>query len=315
MAEKLSRTKRYEDLRNRLDEETTAAQEDKINQQTGFARLSRTQHKALAHANDLNVSTAPSRSSVQEATNNNSPVMEDLLGEVKRYNIDQGNRITDDTQINILRQLDQNPSSMHRNTHIVPMEEEKTGGTMKIQKPEIEQDVDGVATYMPNQKLTRINPIQTKPEVVEEPKVGMDDSVQSYVAQEDEDHSPEATYTNIVLGSQDILVDDTADTDHLSLFDTTKPSKQEEVLEQPKKEAQPKRTKTHKAKKSKSKKVQDSQEMPSAKIRMSTRDLEEMENEPKSKSGMIINVILVVLVLLLIASLAATFYFITQIGA
>ncbi len=218
MAEKLSRTKRYEDLRNRLDEETTAAQEDKINQQTGFARLSRTQHKALAHANDLNVSTAPSRSSVQEATNNNSPVMEDLLGEVKRYNIDQGNRITDDTQINILRQLDQNPSSMHRNTHIVPMEEEKTGGTMKIQKPEIEQDVDGVATYMPNQKLTRINPIQTKPEVVEEPKVGMDDSVQSYVAQEDEDHSPEATYTNIVLGSQDILVDDTADTDHLSLL-------------------------------------------------------------------------------------------------
>lgn len=102
MAEKLSRTKRYEDLRNRLDEETTAAQEDKINQQTGFARLSRTQHKALAHANDLNVSTAPSRSSVQEATNNNSPVMEDLLGEVKRYNIDQGNRITDDTQINNL---------------------------------------------------------------------------------------------------------------------------------------------------------------------------------------------------------------------
>ena len=241
--------------------------------------------------------------------------MEDLLGEVKRYNIDQGNRITDDTQINILRQLDQKPSSMYRNTHIVPMEEEETGGTMKIQKPEIEQDVDGVATYMPNQKLTRINPIQTKPEIVEEPKVGMDDSVQSYVAQEDEDQSPEATYTNIVLGSQDILADDTADTDHLSLFDTTKPSKQEEVLEQPKKEAQPKRTKTHKAKKSKSKKVQDSQEMPSAKIRMSTRDLEEMENEPKSKSGMIINVILVVLVLLLIASLAATFYFITQIGA
>lgn len=315
MAEKLSRTKRYEDLRNRLDEETTAAQEDKINQQTGFARLSRTQHKALAHANDLNVSTAPSRSSVQEATNNNSPVMEDLLGEVKRYNIDQGNRITDDTQINILRQLDQKPSSMHRNTHIVPMEEEEAGGTMKIQKPEIEQDVDGVATYMPNQKLTRINPIQTKPELVEEPKVGMDDSVQSYVGQEDEDHSPEATYTNIVLGSQDILADDTADTDHLSLFDTTNPSKHEEVLEQPKKEAQPKRTKTHKAKKSKSKKVQDSQEMPSAKIRMSTRDLEEMENEPKSKSGMIINVILVVLVLLLIASLAATFYFITQIGA
>lgn len=313
MAEKLSRTKRYEDLRNRLDEETTAAQEDKINQQTGFARLSRTQHKALAHANDLNASVTPSRSSVKEATNNNSPVMEDLLGEVKRYNIDQGNRITDDTQINILRQLDQKPSSMHRNTHIVPMEEE-TGGTMKMQKPEIDQEVDGVATYMPNQKLTRINPIQTKPEIIEEPKVGIDDSVQSYVVDDEKDQSSEATYTNIVLGSQDILADETVDTDHLSLFDTTKSTKKEDKV-QPKEEVQPKRSKTQKVKKSKNKKVHDSQEMPSAKIRMSTRDLEEMENEPKSKSGMIINVILVVLVLLLIASLAATFYFITQIGA
>ena len=104
---------------------------------------------------------------------------------------------------------------MHRNTHIVPMEEE-TGGTMKMQKPEIDQEVDGVATYMPNQKLTRINPIQTKPEIIEEPKVGIDDSVQSYVVDDEKDQSSEATYTNIVLGSQDILADDTVDTDHLA---------------------------------------------------------------------------------------------------
>lgn len=324
MAEKLSRTKRYEDLRNRLDEETTAAQEDKINQQTGFARLSRTQHKALAHANALNANASQPIKEMSKATNTKSPVLEDLLGEVKQYNIDQGNRITDDTQINILRQLDHKPStSMHRNAHIMPMEED-TGSTMKMNKPQLDEDVDGVATYMPNQKLTRMNPVQAAPEVVvpveeektssfEEAKVGMDDSVQNYMIEDTDTQPVESTYTNIVLNGDDILADEKADTDHLSLFDANNASYQ--VEEEPEKETPPKRTKTKKTKKSKTRKNSDSQEMPSAKIRMSTRDIEDMENEPKSKSGMIINVILVVLVLLLIASLAATVYFITQIGA
>ena len=87
MAEKLSRTKRYQELRNRLDEETTAAQEDKINQQTGFARLSRTQHKALSHASDHHAATS---TFTYEDAPKQSPVMEDLLGEVNQYNIEKG---------------------------------------------------------------------------------------------------------------------------------------------------------------------------------------------------------------------------------
>lgn len=303
MAEKLSRTKRYQELRNRLDEETTAAQEDKINQQTGFARLSRTQHKALSHASDHHAATS---TFTYEDAPKQSPVMEDLLGEVKQYNIEKGNRYTDDTQINILHQLDSRSGITKRNTHILPVDEEESGTTMRMSKPAM--DVDGVATYMPNQKLTRINPVMTKPEAVSVPEVEQERAEEdSITLSHDENKS-------VFLGNNDFLVDDTIDTDHLSLFDT-KPSTQAEVKEAEQEHVQPKRVKKSSKPKKSEKRKTVSQDMPSAKIRMSTRDIEDMEKEPKSRSGMIVNVILVVLVILLLASIAATLYFLTQIGA
>lgn len=303
MAEKLSRTKRYQELRNRLDEETTAAQEDKINQQTGFARLSRTQHKALSHASDHHAATS---TFTYEDAPKQSPVMEDLLGEVKQYNIEKGNRYTDDTQINILHQLDSRSGITKRNTHILPVDEEESGTTMRMSKPAM--DVDGVATYMPNQKLTRINPVMTKPEAVSVPEVEQERAEEdSITLSHDENKS-------VFLGNNDFLVDDTIDTDHLSLFDT-KPSTQAEVKEAEQEPVQSKRVKKSSKPKKSEKRKTVSQDMPSAKIRMSTRDIEDMEKEPKSRSGMIVNVILVVLVILLLASIAATLYFLTQIGA
>ena len=303
MAEKLSRTKRYQELRNRLDEETTAAQEDKINQQTGFARLSRTQHKALSHASGHHAATS---TFTYEDAPKQSPVMEDLLGEVKQYNIEKGNRYTDDTQINILHQLDSRSGITRRNTHILPVDEEESGTTMRMSKPAM--DVDGVATYMPNQKLTRINPVMTKPEAVSVPEVEQERAEEdSITLSHDENKS-------VFLGNNDFLVDDTIDTDHLSLFDT-KPSTQAEVKEAEQEPVQSKRVKKSSKPKKSEKRKTVSQDMPSAKIRMSTRDIEDMEKEPKSRSGMIVNVILVVLVILLLASIAATLYFLTQIGA
>ena len=308
MAEKLSRTKRYQELRNRLDEETTAAQEDKINQQTGFARLSRTQHKALSHASDHRATTS---TFTYEDAPKQSPVMEDLLGEVKQYNIEKGNRYTDDTQINILHQLESQPEISRRNTHILPVEEEEeeSGSTMRMPKPDM--DIDGVATYMPNQKLTRINPVMTKPEIVSAPEV----------KEEEEEQPKEEAITlsneesqSVFLGKDDFLVDDTIDTDHLSLFDT-KPSPPVEPEAPVQKPVQPKRAKKPSKPKKTAKSKPVSQDMPSAKIRMSTRDIEDIEKEPKSRSGMVVNVILVVLVILLLASIAATIYFLTQIGA
>ena len=308
MAEKLSRTKRYQELRNRLDEETTAAQEDKINQQTGFARLSRTQHKALSHASDHRAATS---TFTYEDAPKQSPVMKDLLGEVKQYNIEKGNRYTDDTQINILHQLESQPEISRRNTHILPVEEEEeeSGSTMRMPKPDM--DVDGVATYMPNQKLTRINPVMTKPEIVAAPEVKEEEEVQ---AKEEAITLSNEGSQSVFLGKDDFLVDDTIDTDHLSLFDT-KPSPRVEPEATVQKPVQPKRAKKPSKPKKTAKSKPVSQDMPSAKIRMSTRDIEDIEKEPKSRSGMVVNVILVVLVILLLASIAATIYFLTQIGA
>ena len=134
----LSRKQKYQELRDRLDEETTAAQAQPVKLQ----RLSRVDNN-LSHANKPLYPHDTVRVSPTVKEMPTSPVMEDLLGEVKQYNIDNGNRITDDTQINILKQLD-TTETRKRNQHVIPMEtdDEDLGSTMKISKqkqPELER--------------------------------------------------------------------------------------------------------------------------------------------------------------------------------
>lgn len=134
----LSRKQKYQELRNRLDEETTAAQAQPVKLQ----RLSRVDNN-LSHANKPLYPHDTVRVSPTVKEMPTSPVMEDLLGEVKQYNIDNGNRITDDTQINILKQLD-TTETKKRNQHVIPMDidDEDLGSTMKISKqkqPEYER--------------------------------------------------------------------------------------------------------------------------------------------------------------------------------
>lgn len=136
----LSRKQKYQELRDRLDEETTAAQAQPVKLQ----RLSRVDN-SLSHANKPLYPHDTVRVSPTVKEMPTSPVMEDLLGEVKQYNIDNGNRITDDTQINILKQLD-TTETKKRNQHVIPMDidDEDLGSTMKISKqkqPEYERTV------------------------------------------------------------------------------------------------------------------------------------------------------------------------------
>ena len=113
----LSRKQKYQELRDRLDEETTAAQAQPVKLQ----RLSRVDSGSHANKPLYPHDTVRVSPTVKEMPT--SPVMEDLLGEVKQYNIDNGNRITDDTQINILKQLDTTSSdTMKRNQHVIPMD-------------------------------------------------------------------------------------------------------------------------------------------------------------------------------------------------
>ena len=107
----LSRKQKYQELRDRLDEETTAAQAQPVKLQ----RLSRVDSGSHANKPLYPHDTVRVSPTVKEMPT--SPVMEDLLGEVKQYNIDNGNRITDDTQINILKQLDSTSETRKRNQH------------------------------------------------------------------------------------------------------------------------------------------------------------------------------------------------------
>ena len=126
----LSRKQKYQELRDRLDEETTAAQAQPVKLQ----RLSRVDSGSHANKPLYPHDTVRVSPTVKEMPT--SPVMEDLLGEVKQYNIDNGNRITDDTQINILKQLDSTSETRKRNQHVIPMEtdDEDLGSTMKRKK-------------------------------------------------------------------------------------------------------------------------------------------------------------------------------------
>ena len=144
----LSRKQRYQELRDQLDEETTAAQAD-INKPQRLSRVN-----SASHANKPLYPHDTVRVSPQVKEMPTSPVMENLLGEVKQYNIDNGNRITDDTQINILKQLDApTTETLKRNQHVLPMEEDDNlGSTVRIQN-ERTQEIPKVSSRPQQEKI------------------------------------------------------------------------------------------------------------------------------------------------------------------
>lgn len=119
---KLSRTSRYKDLRDQLDEETSQTQVSSSQPITLSRNLSDTSaaHQSQSHYNLNN-----------NQTKSSSGVLDELLGEVKQYNISQGQRVIEDTQFNILETLsDGDDLSARRAMHLEPMEvNTNPGGT------------------------------------------------------------------------------------------------------------------------------------------------------------------------------------------
>ncbi|MGM9947047.1 hypothetical protein [Floccifex sp.] len=288
----LSRKAKYQELREQIEKEAMATQTA-----SKPVKLSRVQNNSrLSHANK---SYHPHETKEINTNYSSNEVMDQLLGEVKQYNIDNGNRYIDDTQINILKQLNTTPSHV-RNQHIMPMEEEEElGSTMEMPRnASFMSDSSSIASFMQNQTLTRINPVNTQPQ----PEIYND-----FVQKEEEKPKEE----KIVLSNNDIRADDTMETDHLDLFEPGKydSSDQEEETSYKSKR------KAKKAKKEKRKQKEDlSDDLPSAKLRMQTEDLENYEEESGSKSGIILNIILVILIIALLASIAVTVYFLYNMG-
>lgn len=272
--------------------------------QTSPSRLSRVQASKLSHANQPlypheEINAKPISKELPK-----SPVMDDLLDEVKQYNVENGYRYTDDTQINILKQLD-GKETRRRNAHFIPMEddEDELGSTMQMPKPTSEE-VNGVATYMPNQKLTRINPVRVeKKEPVKQP-----------VEEPKEAVKPKSE--RIVLGNADIRADDPVEeSDKLTFFDQNTDEFDRTLENRVEATSKKKPKKVKKTKKKAAKVRTNTQDAPSAKMRMRAGDIDNIPAQKKTKkSGTILNVILVILILLLIASIGVTIYFIWQMG-
>ena len=318
----LSRVNKYKDLRTRLEEETT---ESSSKTKKEFSRSRRTSDSSFTHANQPVRAHQQSKVTSMNNTIPSSPLMDNLIDEVKQYNLDNGNIVSDDTQINILKQLD-GTQLLQRNNHFMPMEEdeEQLGTTMKLPVSEIEQTLpqeiqsidqeekeyyeekaidngpDILPISSPAESVDFFEPEQESVEPVIEAENQQEDTVEIQPTQEPEEVQEQE---EIVLTQDDFnhAQDFELEQDN-SLEDYFGMDQEEEVEEE--KVIKPKKIK--KAKKEKKNKLP------------SEKKIEEV-SQPKEKSnqdrlGMILNIVLAVMILLLIAAIALTVYYIQKLG-
>ncbi|WP_278907602.1 hypothetical protein, partial [Faecalitalea cylindroides] len=120
----------------------------------------------------------------------------------------------------------------------------------------------------------------------------------------------------IVLGNADIRADDPVEeSDKLTFFDQNTDEFDRTLENRVEATSKKKPKKVKKTKKKAAKVRTNTQDAPSAKMRMRAGDIDNIPAQKKTKkSGTILNVILVILILLLIASIGVTIYFIWQMG-
>lgn len=112
---KLSRKDKYKDLRQSIEQESEKSQAS---------------HKVSR----LNRMAAPDFRAEQrkETRQDQNPVIEDLLGEVKQYNLNNGELVIEDTQMQILHDLSAKEQAARRSEHFETMEpNDDEGGTTR----------------------------------------------------------------------------------------------------------------------------------------------------------------------------------------
>lgn len=324
---KYSRMKRYQGLRESLDRETT--QQQKPSTHKNMERLSRvaSANQALSHANQPQRVTEQPIHTVGQGLPT-SPVMNDLLDEVKQYNLDNGNSVSDDTQINILKQLD-GTQTMRRNSHFIPMEqqEEDLGSTMELPIQEIPKEVKKaekpkVSSQPDYGDGTDILPMRETPlpvhPVVDEPAP---------------EPVKQATKEKIVLTHDDFDFDSDIDSEESYdgfEYDYTRSNQEPESKPEPKPKPKKKGLFAHKDKPKpvKETKVEPEVEVeeepeqkpvvkkkPKPKQKPKKKQKPVAAPKPKNKTGMILNIVLAILVILLIVAISATVMMVKSLGA
>lgn len=131
--QKLSRTERYQELRDRMDQETTAAAAADQNEPIKLTRSSRVKDAQALHATEAKPFEPAPAAKDSEAPAPSAAVIDELLGEVKQYNINNGNRIEEDTQLNIIHNLGEEMNMpSRRQSHLKTMETSDNAGGMTL---------------------------------------------------------------------------------------------------------------------------------------------------------------------------------------
>ena len=296
--EKLSRMEKYKELRMEIDSDAAAAGKPSINSvelqkqlrslnepqdDEGSSRHSR-QTERFSKEIDLQL-----KEETDEGTDQfHNEYLDDFLNEVKEYNIEKGNRLSDNTQIDILLQL--NPENRRRRTqHYDPIREEAftpkereedadVSYTQSLSKEELQAEVDKLfeedaadkeepaaveETPVVNEEppLTRINPVIPPQAKERQPEEAPEEEAEPTKAIEVE--QPQAPAEETAFVNEERLMEETAQ------------------------------------------------------IRMQMDDYEGELNDlhdKVSKSNRILNVILLVLIIALIAVIAVTIYWLQQAG-
>lgn len=144
--EKLSRVKKYEDLRKQIEE--NAETEMDLEKETSMETLHTIEP---AHYKKVKIEdTLPKREQMEQFEEHTdtfqfkNEFLDEFINEVREYNLKKGNRLEDDTQMDILSQL--KGSAPKRSQYISPLEsEELTFGledtTASLSKEEIAKQV------------------------------------------------------------------------------------------------------------------------------------------------------------------------------
>lgn len=330
---KLSRTARFQDLRDKLDEETTAAQTTHSDHIT-LTRSSRASNPAH-HANDARTS----ETAVED--NHSSTVMDELLGEVKQYNIDNGDRVIEDTQFNILKTLDSNPSrNSRRNAHMEVMEanEEAGGTTMNV----LSQNPDVLSRPISPTNGLQQSPAAAKTEPVELPEAAEPAQQTEAPVKRDIDIAPihfadrleeeeivlsepeeETRVIETVSEAAGIRADDADTRDDLQLFDLGADDFDKTIRQQAQPEKYNSRKEMKKARKIEKAREQNSMQEAEILTDSLSSPTERIDYEPAAEpkkvkavkekepsSGRTGNIVLTIMIILLVIAIAATLYLI-----
>ena len=305
---KLSRTNKYQQLRDQLDEETTAAQAVSSSQ----IKLTRNEN-----ANPVSHAKSSDNSFGVLFEEKQTGVIDELVGEVKQYNINNGERTAEDTQMNIFKTLDEDTDqSQKRRAHLEEMEsnsEDQGGTTMNMNAISIEK------VSKPSFFKSSAKSAGRKPETENEEHAGQEQAgkaaADEAVQEEKKPELVEITYEeSLKIGREGLLAEDKVDDDKLELFDLGVDDYDQNARTQKLPVQTPKKKKKVKENREEDAKPVRKKAKPAAAILSSDQDEEDGEKKEESSGSKMGNIIMIILILILLGAIGYTIYLISRIG-